>query len=154
MDAIRDSLLHSEFDGFLFASIGAERNNAMPISVISALARLELDPWAEAGELARLPRDVATKRLTALLIRLPTGLGLPLDSEALADHLIMLLPSRTTILPATSAGLPLKTKLIMGAMLAVALLQAGLLMFDYLNHGTPATTTDAKPAATRQNPKP
>jgi len=141
MDAIRDSLLHSEFDGFLFASIGAERNNAMPISVLSALARLELDPWTEAGELARLPRDVATKRLTALLVRLPAGLGLPQDSAALADHLIMLLPSRTTV-SAASAALPRKTKLIIGAMIIVALLQVGLLMLDYGHHDAPAVATE------------
>jgi hypothetical protein len=153
MDAIRDSLLHSEFDGFLFASIGAERNNAMPISVVSALARLELDPWTEAGELARLPRDVATKRLTALLVRLPSGLGLPQDSAALADHLIMLLPSRTTVLTAPAA-LPPKTKLIIGAMIIVALLQVGLLILDYSHRGTPAPTTDVKPVVGSESPKP
>jgi hypothetical protein len=153
MDAIRDSLLHSEFDGFLFASIGAERNNAMPISVVSALARLELDPWTEAGELARLPRDIATKRLTALLVRLPSGLGLPQDSAALADHLIMLLPSPTTV-SAAPIALPHKTKLIIGAMIIVALLQVGLLMLNYGRHSTPAPTTDAKPAIATEHPPP
>jgi hypothetical protein len=48
------SHLGSEFDNFLFASIGESRNG-MLLSVLSALARLDLDPWQEAAELARLP---------------------------------------------------------------------------------------------------
>jgi len=38
------SLQRSEFDDFLFAPIGDEKNG-MLLSVISALARLDLDPW-------------------------------------------------------------------------------------------------------------
>ena len=47
------SYLGSEFDDFLFAPIGEERNG-MPLSVVSALARSDLDPWQEAAQLARL----------------------------------------------------------------------------------------------------
>ena len=60
------SRLKSEFDDFLFAPIGEERNG-MLLSVLSALARLDVDPWQEAADLARLPRDSATQRLTALI---------------------------------------------------------------------------------------
>ena len=48
------SVLGSEFDDFLFAPIGDDRND-MPLSVLSALARLDVDPWEEAAELARWP---------------------------------------------------------------------------------------------------
>jgi hypothetical protein len=41
------SLPRSEFGAFLFASIG-EESNGMALSVISALARLGIDPWQEA----------------------------------------------------------------------------------------------------------
>ena len=51
-----------ELDDFLHASIGVERNE-MPLSVLSALARLNLDPWKEAAELSELPSDCATQRL-------------------------------------------------------------------------------------------
>ena len=37
----------SEFDSFLCAPIGEERNG-MLLSVLSALARLDVDPWQEA----------------------------------------------------------------------------------------------------------
>ncbi len=43
--------LGSEFDNFLFAPIGVDKNG-MVLSVVSALARLDVDPWEEAEELA------------------------------------------------------------------------------------------------------
>ena len=60
----------SEFDAFLFAHIGEEKNG-MLLSVLSALARLDLDPWREAAELARTPRQIARQRLTSLIAALP-----------------------------------------------------------------------------------
>ena len=65
-------VLGSEFDDFLFAPIGEDRND-MPLSVLSALARLDIDPWHEAAELARLPRETATQRLASLIAALPDG---------------------------------------------------------------------------------
>ena len=71
--------LGSEFDDFLFAPI-AEESNGMLLSVISALARLDLDPWQEAIKLAGLPGETATKRLASLLIAaLPGGPSAHLD---------------------------------------------------------------------------
>ena len=71
--SVRVSALGSEFDNFLFAPI-AEEGNGMMLSVISALARLNLDPWQEANNLAGLPGETATKRLASLLIAaLPEG---------------------------------------------------------------------------------
>lgn len=48
------ALLGPEFDGFLYAQLGEERNG-MPLSVLSALAQLQVDPWQKAARLARLP---------------------------------------------------------------------------------------------------
>lgn len=44
-------LIGPEFDKFLCASIGEDRNGTM-LSVLSALARLDVDPWQEAADLA------------------------------------------------------------------------------------------------------
>ena len=52
------SSLSATFNDFLFATVCEERNE-MRLSVISALARQDLDPWAEAAELARMPADGA-----------------------------------------------------------------------------------------------
>ena len=43
----------------------------MLLSVLSALARLDLDPWREAAELARMPQQTARQRLTFLIEALP-----------------------------------------------------------------------------------
>jgi hypothetical protein len=47
----------------------------MPLSVLSALARLNLDPWHEAAELSDLPKDTAAQRLAALIALLPGDAG-------------------------------------------------------------------------------
>ena len=86
------SPLGSEFDSFLFAPIGEDRNG-MLLSVVSALARLDVDPWEEADELARLPGESATQRLASLISALPDG---PPDSRTVATRLIGLLPRRAS----------------------------------------------------------
>jgi hypothetical protein len=87
------SPLGSEFDTFLFAPIGKDRNG-MLLSVVSALARLEVDPWQEAGKLAQLPGEAATQRLASLIATLPDGPSAHLDPGTVASHLITLLPRR------------------------------------------------------------
>jgi hypothetical protein len=64
--------LRREFDAFLFASVGEDRDD-MPLSVLSALARLDVDPRQEAAQLALLPVKTATQRLASLIAALPAG---------------------------------------------------------------------------------
>jgi hypothetical protein len=89
------SFFRPEFDDFLYAPIGADRNE-MPLSVLSALARLDVDPWEEAAELSELPKDTATQKLASLIARLPGGQWAQADSRAIADRLIELLPRRSS----------------------------------------------------------
>jgi hypothetical protein len=51
----RFSLLHSDLNNFLFASVGEEQNG-VTLSVVSGLTRLGLDPWEEARP-ARTPAE-------------------------------------------------------------------------------------------------
>src|SRR6476660_554108 len=88
------SFFRPEFDDFLYAPIGADRNE-MPLTVLSALSRLDLDPWEEAAELSELPTDTATQRLGTLIAQLPGGRWANADSKAIADRLIDLLPRRS-----------------------------------------------------------
>jgi hypothetical protein len=83
------------YNAFLYASIRDEVG-ATPLTTVSALARLDIDPWQEAAELARLPRESATQRLAALLARLPGAQMGPPDSETTASRLVGLLPSRAS----------------------------------------------------------
>jgi hypothetical protein len=88
-------VLGSEFDKFLFAPIGEDRNE-MPLSVLSALARLDIDPWQEAAELARLPRETATQRLASSIAALRDGPSAFLEHGPIAARLIALLPRQAS----------------------------------------------------------
>jgi hypothetical protein len=81
----------SEFNDFLFSSIGEDRNGLM-LSVASMLARLDLDPWHEAASFAGLPVAAATQKLTSLIAALPDQAFKKFDPAALAAGLITLLP--------------------------------------------------------------
>jgi hypothetical protein len=94
--------LGSEFDAFLFAPVGDDKNG-MPLSVLSALARLDVDPWQEAADLARLPGSTAIERLTSLIEALPGRPTSPPALETIAARLIALLPGRAgSIVPSRS----------------------------------------------------
>jgi hypothetical protein len=80
-----------EFDSFLFAPIGEEKNG-MLLSVLSALARKDIDPWREAARLSRLPRAAATDSLCAMIAALPADVAHPADPRSIAERLIALLP--------------------------------------------------------------
>ena len=64
----------------------------MLVSVVSALARLDIDPWQEADELARLPREAAMARLASWIAALPEGPWAQPDPGKTAGRLIALLP--------------------------------------------------------------
>jgi hypothetical protein len=82
--------LGSEFDNFLFATIGEDRNGT-PLSVLSALARLDIDPWQEAARLAKLPEVTAAQRLVTLISGLPEAVVSHADPSTMAARLIALL---------------------------------------------------------------
>lgn len=87
------SLLQSEFNAFLFAPIGEESNDSV-LTVLSALARLGIDPWQEASRLAQLSKAAAMQRMTSIIAGLPNGRWAPSDASAIATRLIDLLPAK------------------------------------------------------------
>ena len=125
-------LLGREFDPFLFATIGDERDGPL-LSVVSALARLEVDPWKEAASLARMPRDQAKQRLTSLIASLPKGATTSLSPEIIAARLIALLPQAGSVNTATSATLrqvtPIPYSRLFVGLGAFALLLAAYFIF-------------------------
>jgi hypothetical protein len=60
------SLPPSDYDGFLFEVIG-KNSNGTPLSVLSVLARANVDPWKEAARLSALPKTIAEKALASML---------------------------------------------------------------------------------------
>jgi len=89
----KPNFLGVEFDEFLFAPIGTDASGTS-ITVVSALARLDLDPWAEAANLTRLPGAIATQKLAKVISRLPEIPSARVDSSMVAARLIGLLPGR------------------------------------------------------------
>jgi hypothetical protein len=81
-----------EFERFLYASVGEDRNGFV-VTVLSAFARLGLDPWAESADLAKLGRDAARARLGMLLARFRDVPALASDHGKVAQDLSQLLPA-------------------------------------------------------------
>ena len=80
-----------QFDQFLYASVGDDANG-MPLTVLSALARMDVDPWDEAEKLTQLPRASAVTQLVTLLAALRHAPVTGLDPALVAAPLIALLP--------------------------------------------------------------
>ncbi|HYD67114.1 hypothetical protein [Azospirillum sp.] len=85
------TLHQSDLAEFLSAPLWMEKNGSS-LSVLSALARLDIDPWAEAARLAALPRDAAAAALAVILRRLPAQQPDAPDAVTTADRLVKLLP--------------------------------------------------------------
>jgi hypothetical protein len=88
------SLGHSEYNAFLFAAVGEEKIG-MPLTVLTALTRLGIDPWQEAARLADLSKEAALRTFTATIAKLPEGDWKATDSEAIAARLLNWLPGKS-----------------------------------------------------------
>jgi hypothetical protein len=91
--ALRETFrpLRPDLDRFLFAAVGAEENG-IPLSMVSALTRLGLDPWDEAVRLSSLGKREAVEQLARLIAELP-GTNRPLaEAREIAGRLVEQLP--------------------------------------------------------------
>ncbi len=91
--------LGPEYNEFLFALIGPDQFGR-PLSVVSALARLDLDAWAEAASLARLPRSTASEKLSASIRKFTDCPQIVKDSNKIAARLVALLPRSRALVEA------------------------------------------------------
>jgi len=88
------SLGHSEYNAFLFAAVGEEAVG-LPLTVLTALSRLGVDPWQEAARLADLPREAATRAFALTIAKLPEGDWKASDAEKIAARLVESLPTHS-----------------------------------------------------------
>ena len=98
--ALRESFrpLRPDLDKFLFAAVGAEENG-IPLSMVSALTRLGLDPWEEAGRLSSLAKREAVEQLSRLIAELP-GTRRPMaEAHEIACGLVDQLPQHNSERP-------------------------------------------------------
>jgi hypothetical protein len=123
--AARFSLLHSDLNDFLFASVGVEQNG-MPLNVISALTRLGIDPWEEATRLATLPKALASEALVIMVARLPVARPLPSDNLAISRQLVQLLPMHQQATPSAPKRRVVSDKKYLLAILLLACFALGM----------------------------
>ena len=80
----------TSFNAFLYASVGDDKNG-MVLTVLSAFARQDVDPWEQAADLSRLSPGLAVRKLAEMFESVP-GLSSPADRANLAGRLVALLP--------------------------------------------------------------
>ena len=120
----RFSLLHSDLNDFLFASVGEEQNG-MPLNVVSGLTRLGLDPWDEAARLAALPKALAAEKLAPIIARLPVDRPQPSDNLAISRLLVELLPEHRRGASPVRQQADAKSKKYLQAMIVLSCLALG-----------------------------
>ncbi|WP_299893129.1 hypothetical protein [uncultured Ruegeria sp.] len=125
-----------EFDRFLQAFVGEDRKGNA-VTVLSALARLELEPWEEAAALAALEEEAAGSRLEMLLSQFRDVPELKQDYRSVARELTRLLPKRRKRLRAVSGGAENRPVNFPGLIWAV--LTIFLLIVQLILAGTPGT---------------
>jgi hypothetical protein len=145
------NFLGAEFNAFLFEPIGAD-DRGRQVTVVSALARLDMDPWAEADRLSRLPDETAARSISMIFSRLPEIALAIADRPQHALRLVRLLPKRL-------AGIEVKTPFIRavtptasrravmaGLFCAVALLMLGQMLWrsDHAAPHAPPTPITAQ----------
>ena len=85
----------AEFDNFLYSVV--REVDGVPLTVLSALARNDLDPWDAAEELTRLSRNTAAARLGEMLSCQPNQAGEPPSNDLATIQLLARLPAASTI---------------------------------------------------------
>jgi hypothetical protein len=81
------------YNAFLYAPIGEDKNGT-PLTVLSVLARCNVDPWEEAADLSRLPWESAIRKLSSMIAALPGQSATLADPTEVAGRLLALLPAR------------------------------------------------------------
>ena len=149
------SFFRPEFNDFLYAPVGADRNE-IPLSVLSALTRLNIDPWKEAAELSELPQDSAAQRLASLIARLPGERWALTDTATIAQRLVELLPppgNSKMPLAEKAHGLGGMTASMLAKMLLLAALGVTTLVVAASREPSQGDNADAPAFSTRSPPQ-
>jgi hypothetical protein len=88
--AARIRALRSEYHAFLYAPIG-KSDEDVSLSVLSALARQNIDAWEEAATLTHLSRESAIARLASIISPMTTEQSDTAQAQT-AARLVALLP--------------------------------------------------------------
>lgn len=84
--------LDTRFDHFLQTPVGDDQKGTS-VTVLSMLARLGVDPWREASDLAALPKGSAWERLDGLMARFTDVPSLIAERADVVTRLVASLPN-------------------------------------------------------------
>jgi hypothetical protein len=90
------ALKESGLNDFLFAEVGTELNGS-PLTILSVLARLGQDPWAEAARWTKLPKAKIIDSLANSIAQMPLAPQALAEARATAARLVVLLPSQVQV---------------------------------------------------------
>jgi hypothetical protein len=97
------ALRHAGLEPFLYADAGMPSEGS-PLTVLSMLARLGLDPWARSAQWVGMARPAAIDGLAACLGQIGRGSADATATRAAAERLIGLLPARIGTRASDQAG--------------------------------------------------
>lgn len=92
-----------QYERFLYAPVGQDRRGAS-VTVLSMLARLGVDPWGEASDLAKLPEGAARQRLETLMARFHGVSTHVADRGTIVSGLLAFLPRQAKSARSSSDG--------------------------------------------------
>ena len=141
-----------EMDPFLFAFVG-EEIEGIPLTVLSALSRLDVDPRREAARLSHLARDAAIDQLARMIDRLPDRHWTSLEIRRIATKLVELLPPTDDDReqPSGSADRTISPR---ASHFSIYLALAGAVLIGLIAHGSLSSNsrTTAEPASQSDSP--
>lgn len=157
MSAVTIARVGREFDQFLYASVGDD-HNGMPLTVLSALARMDVDPWEEAAKLTQLPQERAVTQLAGLLDSLRNTRPLSVDPARIAASLIALLPRPRDPAPLTLKALaqaaPTRHTVTVSSLLSILTYLILMLYGHWLLGTVQAPPIEASPTSTAASDSP
>lgn len=133
-----------ECNDFLLEVI-SEAPNGTQLTVLSALAQANVDPWEEAARLSAMPRVTAEKALVSMFDRIPGRNWSPSEEATIAARLVKLLPPRGSgpeSVTTTVAGVSVQLSLVWLAWISLAIATS---IMSVSRH--PAVTVDSSVSA-------
>ncbi|MCG6903409.1 MAG: hypothetical protein LJE68_12085 [Rhodobacter sp.] len=94
-----------QYEPFLSAPVGEDRHETS-VTVLSMLARLGVDPWREASDLAKLPEGAARQRLETLMARFSDVSTSGPDRSRIVPRLLAFLPKQAKSPDSSAGGTP------------------------------------------------
>lgn len=124
----------------------------MSLSVISALTRLNIDPWGEAAQLAKLSNEKAIETLAPIIARLPFGQWTAIDIPAIARRLVDALPRKEIVVQSVATVQPAgkaRSRVIYVAFLLIL----AMVYFGFVARPQPRPDLGATPSAQSEAPR-